>query len=656
MDNNIYQPGIDILGIYDSVKGAAPAPTGDAVDRDVIAKARKKLDDFKGKKALLDRRIVDNEEWFRLKHWRNGTERDIKRNTGWLFSAIDNKHADYLDNFPEVHVLPREQSDEQAAADLNAVIPVILKRNGFKAVYSATAYDKLKFGTGIQHVFWDTSLENGLGDVAIERVDPLNIFWEPGIEDIQDSSDIFLVELWDNEAILAAFGDQFPELQTKLGSTPGAFTTAQYTYPGNVDYAEKSYIINWYYKKMARGRCVLHFCRFVGDVILYSSENDPTYSERGWYDHGKYPFVFDTLFPEAGSPFGYGEIDVNRDTQEDIDEMNALLLRNSKQALTRRYFLRNSAGVNEEEYADFGKDFVHVASMTDDTAIREINPTPVSATYVEVLNNKVQELKEVSGTRDVTAGGTGGSVTAASAIAALQETGGKTSRAMIAKSYEAFSDVCALVIELIRQFYDAPRSFRILGDNGETQYKQFDNSALLGGVQQDAFGVSFATKQPVFDLDVKAYKQNPWSKAAQNQDVINFYQLGFFNPANDVQTLAAMEMLEFENKDKVKAIIEQNGQQFRMIHQVLPMLLSYYSAINYNEAAMIAQEFGIEFRAMPPELPPEEGEQSESVPEKTDEQKKRPLAKTDSVGQQTAEAHPLVKAAADRAAASTAAR
>lgn len=35
---------------------------------------------------------------------------------------------------------------------------------------------------------------------------------------------------------------------------------------------------------------------------------------------------------------------------------------------------------------------------------------------------------------------------------------------MIKGTYFAFQQVCYLIIELIRQFYDTPRSFRITGD------------------------------------------------------------------------------------------------------------------------------------------------------------------------------------------------
>ena len=47
-----------------------------------------------------------------------------------------------------------------------------------------------------------------LGDIDIRPVDMLNIFWEPGIRDLQDSRDLFTVELRDN----ALLEEEYPQL------------------------------------------------------------------------------------------------------------------------------------------------------------------------------------------------------------------------------------------------------------------------------------------------------------------------------------------------------------------------------------------------------------------------------------------------------------
>ena len=57
-----------------------------------------------------------------------------------------------------------------------------------------------------------------------------------------------------------------------------------------------------------------------------------------------------------------------KDTQTAIDEMNHAMDENVKLAAKQRYVLSDTAGVNEEELADFGRDIVHVVGrLTDDT-------------------------------------------------------------------------------------------------------------------------------------------------------------------------------------------------------------------------------------------------------------------------------------------------
>lgn len=620
------------------------------IDKDFLTKAQAKFNQYRGYKAELEGRIMNNERWYKMQY-QPMIERDSngykviksgKKRTGWLFNAIDNKHADFMDNFPDMTVKPRERSDEQAASELTSIIPVILERNNFKQIYSDNSTEKAKNGCGIYYIFWDPDKEDGMGDIAIKRVDPLNIFWESGIDDIQDSEAVFLVELMRNDALKVMYPD-IPELKDHL-STPG-LAIPRYFHNQNIDTSEQSYVVNMYYKRMtADGKAIVHLLKYVNDVILFASENDPQYV-NGWYEHGMYPFVFDTLYKETGSPFGFGLIDVNKDTQSDLDDLNKLIVDNAKIGLRRRYFVNGNA-INEKEFADLDNELIHVAGSVDERTIREIEPVPMGASYIEVYNQKINEIKEISSNRDITAGGTGGTSTA-SGIAALQETGNKTSRAMISNTYNAFKKICEMIIELIRQFYDIARSFRITAPDGTDQFIDFSNEAIRGGLISNEFGVEFKTKRPVFDLDVKPFKLNPYSKAAQNQDAINFYGMGLFNPQNDIQSLACLEMLEFEGKDKVKAMIQQNGQTYQLMNQVLPLLLSAFAAQNPQGAAQIAAQFGINM----PMAAPMGGE----APAEEDGKAEQP-ARTDSTGKVQPKQHSIVEQARERAAASAAAR
>ncbi len=528
-----------------------------AVTAAEVREAARILEKYKSGKASFEQRIVDNDMWFRLRHWDRNRKNDNRKNaSAWLFNSIINKHADFMDALPECTVLPREASDVAAADMLSSVIPVILENNGFESVYSDAVMYKLKNGTACYGVLWNSEAENGLGDIEITQVDLLNLFWEPGVRDLQDSRNLFHVHVTDNEVLL----EEYPFLAGKLAQP--LVDVKQYVNDDNADRNNKSAVVDWYYKRRQNGRTVLHYCKFVGSEILFASENDPQFV-NGFYEHGKYPFVLDTLFKEEGTPVGFGFIDVMKDAQEAIDDLGTEILRNARMTARKRYFARTDGAVNEKEFADWSKDFVHVSgSSLGEESLREITTQPLSGIYLSVLQAKIDELKETSANRDFVQGGTMGGVTSGVAISALQESGNKVARDMINASYRAFARVCTLVIELIRQFYAVPRMLRITDPNGAPQYVSFDHTAISARPQTDDFGIYYGDRLPVFDVRVKAHKQNPFSRSAQNQDAINFFQMGMFDPARYKQALACLDMLDIENKDKIARSIERNGREY----------------------------------------------------------------------------------------------
>ena len=530
-----------------------------------IKEALSVLNEYKNGKKTLEQRIIDNEKWYRLKHWENLTDNTgskVQPSSGWLFNALANKHADSMDNFPVCTVQPREAGDQEEAQRLSSIIPVVMDQCEFEEVYDAEQDYKLKNGTGVFGIFWDSRKLNGLGDIAISQVDLLNLFWEPGVKDIQQGRNLFYVELVDNEALK----EQYPELGESLGGKD--ITLSEYVYDDNVDTQNKSTVIDWYYKRLVNGRTVLHYCKFCGDNILFASENDPAYRERGWYDHGMYPFVMDPLFRIAGSPCGFGYIDVGKNAQEYIDRGNQAMMQNMLANARPRHFIRSDGSVNEEEYADTTKEFVHVDGGLGQDSIRPIEGKALPGNYITLISNKIDELKEVMGNRDISTGGTMSGVTAASAIAAMQEAGSKLSRDSNKAAHRAFRKVCLMVIELIRQFYDLPRQFRITGENGQQEFISYDNSGIQPQDQGQSMGVDMGLRVPLFDVAISSEKASPYSRLSQNEMAMNFYSAGFFKPELADQALACMELMDFDGKAKTMNLIRQNQRQFQAAQQM----------------------------------------------------------------------------------------
>lgn len=516
-------------------------------------------------KRQLEQRIIDNEQFWKLRHWQQmekagqgGNPADPQPTSGWLVNCILSKHADAMDCYPEPTVLPREPGDREEARKLTRILPVVLKKNGFKRTYSSAWWYKLKSGCAVYGVFWDAGKLNGLGDIAIRRMDLLNLFWEPGVTDIQDSPHFFSTELQDREAL----EERYPWAKGKADR--GGWSVSRYLYDDAVDTSGKVLVVDWYYHTRENGRKVLQYCKFVGDTVLYATENDPDMREKGWYDHGKYPFVFDVLFPEEGTPAGYGYVDLCKSPQKQIDLMNQAILKNTLASATPRFFVRSDGAVNENEYADWTRPFVHTNGNLGSDSIAPIQTAGLDSVYVAILQSKIAEMKETAGNRDVANGGTAGGVTAATAIAALQEAGGKLSRNMIDDGYEAFSDVVTLCIELIRQFYSLPRQFRLLGAMGREEFVTYDSRGLQPQAVDDG-GIA-GYRVPEFDLEVSAQDENPYKTMEYNQLALQLFQMGFFRADMADQALRCLELMDFKNKDQLMSSILQ-GQAAAMERQ-----------------------------------------------------------------------------------------
>ena len=603
----------------DTAQSAADILARPRIGPEELRRANGILKKYKEGKARLEQRIIDNEQFWKLRHWeqmekegQGGNSGDPQPASGWLVNCILSKHADAMDCYPAPTVLPREPDDRLEAQRLSRILPVVLKKNQFKRTYSSAWWYKLKSGCAVYGVFWDGTKLGGLGDISVKRMDLLNLFWEPGVTDIQDSAHFFSTELVDNERLLA----DYPQLEGKLGR--GSFTLSRYLYDDTVNTTGKSLVVDWYYHTAVEGRRVLQYCKYVGETVLYATENDtvqptetrflgtdeegrpvmgqapcgPSMAQRGWYDHGKYPFVFDVLFPEEGTPCGYGYIDLCKSPQKQIDLMNQAILKNTLANATPRFFIRSDGAVNENEYADWTRPFVHTNGNLGSDSIAPIRAGSLDSGYVAILNNKIAEMKETTGNRDVANGGTAAGVTAGTAIAALQESSGKLSRNMIDDGYEAFADVVTLCIELIRQFYEMPRQFRLLGAMGTEEFVSYDRSGLQPRVMDDGVNVSY--RVPEFDLEIGAERESPYRTAEANQLALQLFQMGFFREDLADQALRCLELMDFKNKDQLARIISGGRTQAAEMAAMRQQLLQLAQVVDEAKGTHLAKRLAAE--------------------------------------------------------------
>ena len=594
-----------------SQEAMAALPERKVIGENELKKFMKILQQYKVGKSATDRRIIASENWWKLRNTMEeqketevGKDGGFTSRSGWLHNVIVSKHADAMDAYPAPHFLPREQGDQQEAELLKDIVPCILESNQFERTYSDAMWQKMKTGTGCYKIVWDKNLLNGLGDIRIERVNLLNIYWEPGITDIQRSRYIFQTEMIEKEVLY----QKYPELEHVLKSS-GPFSS-RFLYDDPVNTADYATVVEVYYHRHQKGRKVLHYCKFVGDRVLYATENEtmggvgingqpkPAMADAGLYDHGMFPYVLDPLFPIEGSPCGYGYVDLCRNPQTEIDLMKTSFVKNAMVGAIPRYFAQENGKVNAEDFLDLSKPLVPVSGSIDENSYRRIEHISLEGNYLNLLQQDIQELRETSGNTETATGTTSSGVTAASAIAALQEASGKGSRDSTKAAYRAFREIVNLCVELIRQFYDMPRKFRILGEYGMQKYITYTNQGLQPQ-QQMLLGQNMGFRKPVFDIEITAQKKNVFTTVSQNELALQFFQLGFFNPQMADQVLVALGMMDFDGKDELMQKVSRNAMLMQKLQQYMQMALQMAQAINPMQAQAIAMDIQQTLGMMP---------------------------------------------------------
>ena len=586
-----------------SIARTAEIPTRmlGGINEESLIEAERLLMEYKKGKASVERRIIDAQQWWKMRNWeqienRRNTKGStiVKSATGWLWNCIIGKHAEAMDSYPEPVILPRMEEDKAQAQILSKILPVVLNMNGFEDTYSDAIWQKFQEGTGAYYVGWDKTKLGGLGDISIRNVSLLNLFWEPGIEDIQESENLFYVQLVNTKRL----EEQYPELKGKLKSN--YLKPAEYRKDDSVSTDGKSVLVDWYYHKWEGDRKILHYCQFVDHQILYSTENQG--DTEGLYADGDYPFVLDPLYPVHGSPAGYGLIDICRDAQTDIDTINQAMVQNAVVTSTPRFFVQSDGAINEDEFADWSKPFVHAGGGLGENSIRQIQVAGIQGSALEMLSRKIEEMKFITGNSDVATGATPSGVTAASAIAALQEAHGRSSKDSTKSSYRASNRIYSMTIERIRQFFDLPRQFRILGPNGQELFISYSNAQLKEQMIQGGVGLEPGYRKPVFDIEVRSERETSYSKMSQNELAVQFMQMGVFNPQLTDQSLMMMDMMDFRGKEELMTKVEQMGTLQSTLMQVgqiaMAMAMKYDPAIA-QQLAPVLQGIGMDMSAVP---------------------------------------------------------
>jgi hypothetical protein len=168
---------------------------------------------------------------------------------------------------------------------------------------------------------------------------------------------------------------------------------------------------------------------------------------------------------------------------------------------------------------------------------------------------------------------------------------------------------------------------------------EYSNAGIQPQFQGIEMGVDMGYRTPLFDLEITAQKQNPYSKLPQNDLALQFYSVGFFNPQMADQALACLDMMDFDRKEFIMQKISQNGGMYQQILMMQQQMLQMAQIIDQTRGTNMAEQIaaGITGGVAPASISGGEAD----------------AEKSDALGGAENDEHPVAKKARQRVAEST---
>ncbi len=476
----------------------------------------------------------DNEQFWRTNHWHGTPQREKNEPqpvTPAMFSTLEAVLADLMDHFPDAVLLGEEPRDDQTAECLTQLVRFILKRRGYRKIYRTKCRSALMKGTSVEEVYWDDTLLGGLGDVAVREWDIEHFYWDPKFERMQDGRAAFKTGYYPRVWYETWYPDLAPFMKRDFAADRGELPYV------TDDPADDIMMIEYWFREYDRetGETRVHMAKLAGGVLLEDSRRE---RPEGMYAHGQYPFIVEPLYPLSGQPVGLGLIDVLKNLQVYADTLDQIILKNALMSGKMKLLVNRAADIDEDSLIDMNAEVVR-ASRIDESAVRWMQAQPLGGYLLSYQQTKLAAIKEESGQNLFNRGESGGGITAASAIMALQEAGSKRSRVLIDQLFDGYEQMVRMMVSVIQENYTEERVFRIHGEGADAQL-------AYGGDNREID----------FDVSIEVQKQTPYSKLYQNELAMQLLGAGVIRASD------ALEMMSFEGRERLLVkVIEREERE-----------------------------------------------------------------------------------------------
>jgi len=505
-----------------------------------VSKAYTLFDEFKNAYESEWSRLEENDRFYLGKHWEDMQSQDAdlpEPMTPVINSTIENMKADLADNFPQAIIQPESPEDQTVAEIVGALIRQNHDAANYRKEYMMYVHDILVGGYGVQEVGYDATANRNTGAAFIRYVNGHNILFDPQVTDLQLGRGVFKIMPQTVEYL----NSRYPEHAGQFAAdTFNLKEDTELTY----DNTKSILMIEFWFKEWIQegdtGHWAVHMAQMAGRQLLADSRDE---KPDGYFSMGVYPFVVTPLFRRKNSCLGYGIPDLFGDIQKYSDKIDQIKLKNFALAARNKLLITKQSDFDASDLMDWSKD-VHVGGQLE--GVKWMPQPPLPNYVVGEPQAMRQTLKEESGANDFSRGNTASGVTAASAIAALQEMSSKRTRMIAMSIWEDYKTCVRYETEFEREFNVLPREV-LLTINGQQVTATFESAIME---RQSALG----NEVPIeFMISIKVERENKFTTTAHNELILQMVQMGVIQPAQ------ALELMVFEGKEQLLMRTMQQG-------------------------------------------------------------------------------------------------
>lgn len=533
-----------------------------------------------------------------------GDKKTIQLQT--LKSTFNNCIADQMDNMPEALMVPETKDLTDVADDLTDLVRFILNENNYETIHRRRVEDFFCTGTAVIQIAWDRDMDHGKGNVAVLRWPVEAFLWDPASESIQDARAIFKVS-WHP---MSWYEQHYPDKRADMGSDEtlyddlGVPDSQDSTHPGD---ESKAMLIEYWYRlyDAKKRRYTINVAYLAGGTLLEKAEDV--------YSHGMYPFVVDAFTPIEGLPVGDGMVQELVPMMRYINRYASYIDMNLRMSSKGRLLVDRNAGIDKQALLDWENDVVE-GDRIDSSALQWMQTTPFTSMVTAQMLQLQNDIKQDSGQNQFTRGETAGGVTAASAISALQEAGGKMTRMRTNALNSGFREIVEQIMWLISQFYEKNRIVFVTGrKEGENREVAASPERLFGKHEKGR------VPPPPYTVQVQVQRRNPLRQQAQNELFMQAYSMSA--QAGQIFPLSALfELLQVDGKDRILPVLRQYdaiAQQMQQMAQQNEMLVQQNAELQQSVAGLqqLNDEYAMQMRGGASGMYPTEEATDEVLPD-----------------------------------------